>query len=287
MEIITSISEMQNLAKNWCAAGKRIGLVPTMGALHEGHLTLLDVIRPHCDILVASIFVNPTQFGHNEDFEKYPRDLKSDADKLSSRGCDVIFAPNTKQMYPEGYRTYINVDGLDQKLCGVFRPGHFKGVATIVAKLFLITRCQVAVFGQKDYQQALILKKMVTDLNLDMEMLIAPTVREPDGLAMSSRNAYLSPEERQQAGVLYQALELANRMVQDGETKCHIIQETMISLINEQKNARIDYVSLVDPESLEDISEIHGHVLAALAIHIGSTRLIDNRILNSLLHQEG
>jgi pantoate--beta-alanine ligase len=285
MQIIHTITEMQNLAKTWRAEGKRIGLVPTMGALHEGHLTLLDVIRPHCDMLVTSIFVNPTQFGPNEDFEKYPRDLQSDATKLSSRGCDIIFAPDTKQMYPEGYRTFINVEGLNQKLCGAFRPGHFRGVATIVAKLFHITQCHVAVFGQKDYQQALILKKMVTDLNLDVEMVIAPTVRESDGLAMSSRNAYLSTEERKQANVLFQALELANRMVQGGETNCRVIREAMISLITKRKDARIDYVSLVDPDTLEDIPEIQRPVLAALAIHIGSTRLIDNRILNSYLHR--
>ena len=285
MEIITYITEMQDRAKTWRAEGKRIGLVPTMGALHEGHLKLLDVMRPHCDILVTSIFVNPTQFGLNEDFEKYPRDLESDADKLSSRGCDVIFTPDTKHIYPEGYRTYINVDGLDQKLCGAFRPGHFRGVATIVAKLFLITHCHVAVFGQKDYQQTVILKKMVTDLNLDVEILVAPTVRESDGLAMSSRNAYLSPEERMQARVLFQALELANRMVQEGERNCQVIQKAMISLISKQKDACIQYVSLVDLDTLEDVSEIQSPVLAVLAIYIGSTRLIDNRILTSPLRQ--
>jgi pantoate--beta-alanine ligase len=280
MQIIHSIEEMQQTANRWRTEGKRIGLVPTMGALHEGHLSLLDVIRSRCDILITSIFVNPTQFGPNEDFNRYPRDLEGDSKMLALRGCDIVFVPDGRRMYPKGYRTFIHVEGLDEKLCGAFRPGHFRGVVTIVEKLFLITQCHVAVFGQKDYQQALILKRMVKDLNLDVEMLVAPIVRESDGLAMSSRNAYLSPDKRLHARVLYQALELANRLVQDGQTDCRIIQDAMNTLISQQKDARIDYVALVDPETLENVSEIRDSVMVALAVWVGATRLIDNRLLS-------
>ena len=281
MQLIHTVSEMQDRAKTWRAEGKKIGLVPTMGSLHEGHLSLLDVIAPHCDILVTSIFVNPAQFGAGEDLNKYPRDLDGDSKKLSARGCNVVFAPNENDIYPEDYLTYILVKGLDQKLCGAFRHGHFRGVATVVAKLFNITQCHVAVFGRKDYQQALILKRMTLDLNMDVQILIAPIVREPDGLAMSSRNAYLSSEERRKAAVINQSLELAERMVKEGETDCSTIQKAIITRISESGDTAIDYVSLVDPMTLEDKNTIDGPVLAAVAVHIGPARLIDNRLLNS------
>jgi pantoate--beta-alanine ligase len=200
---------------------------------------------------------------------------------LEARGCHVVFAPNTNDIYPEDYHTYILVKGLDQKLCGAFRHGHFRGVATIVAKLFNITRCHVAVFGRKDYQQALILKRMVLDLNMDVRILTAPIVREPDGLAMSSRNAYLPPEERAKATVLNQSLKLAEHMVNDGETDCDTIKQAMINCISEPRYTKIDYVSLVDPITLEDKTTVDSPVLAAVAVHVGPARLIDNRLLNS------
>jgi len=270
---------MQQMVRQWQADGKRIGLVPTMGALHEGHLSLLDIIRPHCDVLITSIFVNPAQFGPTEDLNQYPRDLEGDIAKLSARRSDIIFAPDTLQMYPEGYRTFVTVENLERKLCGATRPGHFRGVATVVAKLFHITKCQVAAFGQKDYQQSVILKKMVDDLNLDAEILVAPIIREPDGLAMSSRNAYLTSFEREQAVVLNQALKMAGYLVSRRTLDVQKIREAMISLIREQPNAVIDYVSVVDPDTLEDVREVSGTVVAAVAVKFGRARLIDNRIL--------
>jgi pantoate--beta-alanine ligase len=280
MQIITTTAEMKRLAGTWRDQGKRIGLVPTMGALHEGHLSLLDAIRPHCDVLITSIFVNPTQFGPNEDLDRYPRDLEGDTAKLSKQGCDYVFAPDREQMYPEGYRTYINVEGMEKKLCGASRPGHFRGVATIVAKLFHITRCHVAVFGQKDYQQSVILKKMVADLNMDVEILVAPIVREADGLAMSSRNAYLTPALRKQAVVLNQALILAEKQVNNGVTDTSALRTGMMALIRKQPHAVIDYVSIVDPATLEDVDAIRGTAVAAVAVKFGTARLIDNRILH-------
>jgi pantoate--beta-alanine ligase len=281
MQIIKTTSEMQESARKWRADGKIIGLVPTMGALHEGHLSLLDIIKPHCDVLITSIFINPTQFGPKEDLENYPRDLEGDIRKLSGRGCDVVFAPDVEQMYPPGYLTFINVKELDQHLCGASRPGHFRGVATVVAKLFHITRCQVAVFGQKDYQQAVILKRMVEDLNMDVTILVAPIIRERDGIAMSSRNQYLSPDERQQATALNRALDIAEKVVRDGETNAAVIRDAMVKLIREQPAAHIDYVAIVHPDTLEDVSEIGDAAVAAVAVKFGAARLIDNRILHS------
>ena len=272
---------MQRLAYTWRNQGKRIGLVPTMGALHQGHLSLLDTIKPHCDVLIVSIFVNPTQFGPNEDLDSYPRDMDGDVAKLSKRGCEYIFAPDRMQMYPEGYRTYISVEGMDRKLCGATRPGHFRGVATIVAKLFHITRCHVAIFGLKDYQQSVILKKMVADLNMSVEILLAPIIRESDGLAMSSRNAYLTPALRKQAVVLNQALTLAEKEVNGGIMGAAVIRNAMVAMIQEQPDAVIDYVSIVDPETLEDIAEVRGKAVAAVAVNFGRARLIDNRILHT------
>ena len=280
MQIIETVTGMQRSARTWIAEGKKIGLVPTMGALHEGHLSLLDIIRPHCDVLVTSIFINPTQFSPNEDLDRYPRDLEGDIERLAVRGCDVVFAPDVDQMYPDGYKTFITVEEYDRKLCGASRPGHFRGVVTIVAKLFLITKCHMAVFGQKDYQQAVILKKMVKDLNMDVEVMVAPIVREADGIAMSSRNAYLSPEERKQALVLSQALNVAEQQVKNGITRAADIREAMVNLVQRQNGAVIDYVSIVDPETLENVKIISGPVVAALAVKIGEARLIDNRILN-------
>ncbi|KPL05992.1 pantoate--beta-alanine ligase [bacterium SM23_57] len=280
MQIIETVTGMQRSARTWIAEGKKIGLVPTMGALHEGHLSLLDIIRPHCDVLVTSIFINPTQFSPNEDLDRYPRDLEGDIERLAVRGCDVVFAPDVDQMYPDGYKTFITVEEYDRKLCGASRPGHFRGVVTIVAKLFLITKCHMAVFGQKDYQQAMILKKMVKDLNMDVEVMVAPIVREADGIAMSSRNAYLSPEERKQALVLSQALNVAEQQVKNGITRAADIREAMVNLVQRQNGAVIDYVSIVDPETLENVKIISGPVVAALAVKIGEARLIDNRILN-------
>ncbi len=258
--------------------GKTIGFVPTMGFLHKGHLSLIRIAKRRSDVLVVSIFVNPTQFGPKEDFAKYPRNFKRDRFLLEShlRRDDFVFAPRKKDMYPEGYLTYVNVDKITHKLEGAIRPGHFKGVTTIVAKLFNIVQPDVAVFGQKDAQQAVVLKKMVDDLNYGIKMIIAPTMRERDGLALSSRNMYLSREERKQATVLYQALQQAEDMIKMGERKASKIVSGMRTLINKQPLADVDYIAITDANSLELLNTLKGEILISLAVRFGKTRLIDN-----------
>lgn len=258
------------------AAGKTIGLVPTMGYLHEGHLSLLRLARRQSDILVCSIFVNPTQFGPNEDLDRYPRDYQHDEQLCAQEKVDWIFYPTADDMYPAGFKTYVQTEGLDSKLCGVSRPGHFRGVTTIVAKLFNLVQPQVAVFGQKDAQQFIILQKMVNDLNFDIEMIRGPIVREADGLAMSSRNKYLSPAQRKQAVVLHGALEKAAELIKRGEKSSKTIIQAMKKLIATADQARIDYVNIVDPDSLESVETVSDKYLIALAVYFGQTRLIDN-----------
>ncbi len=259
--------------------GKTIGFVPTMGALHEGHFSLIELARKQCDILVVSIFVNPIQFGPKEDLKKYPRDLKRDCRSLKAFDPDILFLPQEKEMYPKGFKTMVEVEGLSERLCGRSRPGHFRGVATVVAKLFAIVSPDRAFFGEKDYQQQLIIRQMVSDLNLPVGIISLPTVREWGGLAMSSRNAYLDPAERKSATILYRALLLGRELITHGETKPHKVASRMRSLIFSEPLVRIDYLAIADPASLEEVTRIRGKVLLALAAYVGKTRLIDNMLV--------
>lgn len=276
MKIIDNISRMSTFVKMMKKEGKSIGLVPTMGCLHDGHLSLVRTAKKHTDVVVMSIFINPIQFGAGEDFEKYPRDFKRDEELARTAVVDVIFYPSVKEMYPQDYATYINVEGLTGVLCGASRPGHFRGVTTVVAKLFGIVRPDMAYFGQKDAQQALVIKKMVEDLDMDIDIKILPIVREKDGLAMSSRNIYLSQEERACAPVLYQSLKKAELLVNQGERDPKKIIKAMEEMIRPKASARIDYISIVDTEKLKDVKVVSGEALIALAVFIGKTRLIDN-----------
>lgn len=279
MEVISKIDEMQGYANGLRLQGKRIGFVPTMGYLHEGHLSLVRRAREISDVVVVSVFVNPTQFGPGEDYGEYPRDLERDKRLAQENGCDVLFVPTVEGMYPDGYSTYVEVGGVTAGLCGASRPGHFRGVTTVVTKLFNIVRPHVAIFGQKDAQQAVVIKRMVANLNQDVQIAVLPIVREPDGLAMSSRNTYLSPEEREDALVLYQALQRAEEMVASGERNGQKIVDGMRRMISSKKSARIDYVAIVDAQNLNPVETLSGKVLVALAVWIGRTRLIDNTIL--------
>ena len=276
MKVVESLAGMKALAREWRRAGKTIGFVPTMGYLHEGHLSLVRESRRRAGVTVVSIFVNPTQFGPNEDFQKYPRDLAKDSAYLERGGVDCLFYPAVAEIYPPGYRTSVEVTGLQDRLCGRSRPGHFRGVATVVLKLFEIVRPDLAFFGAKDAQQVLIIRRMAADLDLDVEIVTCPIVREPDGLALSSRNAYLGPEERKAALALSTGLRWAERAVAAGERDTARLLDGIRSVLEAEPLARIDYVEAVDPETLEPVAEVRGEVLAALAVFIGSTRLIDN-----------
>jgi len=281
MKVISSVREMQRTAEEIRLQGKRIGVVPTMGYLHEGHLSLIRLARQKSDVVVVTLFVNPTQFGPTEDFNRYPRDFNRDRRLAEEAGCDILFAPESSEMYGEDYLSYVEVEKLSRILEGEFRPTHFRGVTTVVAKLFNLTKPHVAVFGQKDAQQATIIKKMVRDLNFDIEIVVAPTVREPDGLAMSSRNVYLTPEERTDALVLKQSLDLAERLVQEGVRDARKIIDEMKRLISSKNSAKLDYIAVVEPETLSPVTRLKDHqaVLVAVAVRIGSTRLIDNTVI--------
>jgi pantoate--beta-alanine ligase len=259
--------------------GKTIAFVPTMGFLHEGHLMLLREGKKRCDELVLSIFVNPTQFGPIEDLEKYPRDLERDLKMAEKEGVDLVFNPGIEDMYGKEFQTYVNLEKLPNHLCGLSRPVFFRGVATVVAKLFNIVKPHVALFGEKDYQQLAVIRQMVRDLNFDIEIIGVPTVREPDGLAMSSRNTYLSTSERPAALSLYKSLQNAKESVQNKETDAKKIINGAIQIITSFPETEIDYVRICNPETLEDVSVIKGTVLMALAVKVGKTRLIDNMIL--------
>ena len=276
MKVITSIAEMASFSKKIKQRGQKISFVPTMGALHEGHLALISAAKAKGDVVVVSIFVNPIQFGPKEDLSRYPRDLKADKEKLSHFDPIIIFNPKAEEMYPKGFNTTIDVPGLGDKLCGKFRPGHFKGVATVVAKLFNIVMPNHAFFGEKDFQQQVIIKKMVKDLNYDIEVISVPTVREYDGLAMSSRNAYLSPEERRSAGILYRALCHGKKLIVSGIKDPKKIISALEKMISSVPGMKIEYVSIVDPETLEDLKTLKGRILIALAVWLNKTRLIDN-----------
>jgi len=279
MRIIESIAEMQQAAEGWRCDGKRIGLVPTMGYLHEGHLELMRSLRPQCDVLVISIFVNPAQFAPNEDFERYPRDLERDIRLASAVGVDIGFMPQVAEIYPEGYQTYVTVTEVAAPLCGRSRPIFFRGVATVVAKLFHMVKPHVAVFGEKDFQQLVTVRRMVQDLNMEIEIIGHPTVREADGLAMSSRNAYLTPEQRQKAVRLNQSLRRAQALVQGGEQAGEAILNKVREVLDEDNDVRIDYAELCDPATLQPVTRVEGPTLLALAVHVGVARLIDNAIL--------
>jgi pantoate--beta-alanine ligase len=276
MKIIESVSGMQSTADELRASGRTIGLVPTMGYLHEGHLELMRVAAEKTDVVVTSIFVNPTQFGPEEDLERYPRDFEGDMRKAGSVGVDVIFAPTVEEMYPSGYQTKVRVERVTKHLCGLSRPVHFEGVATVVCKLFNCVKPNVAVFGEKDFQQLVVIERMVTDLNMGIRIVGVPVQREPDGLAMSSRNAYLDADERRSALSLFKSLELAKRLYQGGERKARIIRDAVVDLISSEPFTSVDYVDLCDPVSLEDVEVLEGKTLLALAVNVGRTRLIDN-----------
>ena len=279
--IIHDVAEMQSAARALRSSGKRISLVPTMGALHEGHLSLIRLARQHADAVVTTIFVNPAQFRPGEDFERYPRNFPSDCSLAEGAGTDYLFAPEARAIYPDGYLTFVDVERLSGVLEGRSRPGHFRGVATVVAKLFHIAQPHVAVFGQKDAQQVLLVRRMIQDLNFDVQLVVAPIVREPDGLAMSSRNAYLTPEERSQAPLLYEALCLGEKKIRDGERASAAIVAAVASLIRARSGGRVDYISLADAVTLEELPAIApGHrILLSLAVWFGSTRLIDNLLI--------
>ncbi|MEN6560700.1 MAG: pantoate--beta-alanine ligase [Acidobacteriota bacterium] len=276
MTIVKTVAEMKALCRGWRREGKRIGLVPTMGCLHEGHLSLVRASRERDDVTVVSIFVNPAQFGPKEDFQKYPRDLDKDAVCLRQAGVEALFHPDAAEMYPAGFRTYVQVEDLQDRLCGGSRPGHFRGVATVVLKLFNIVAPDRAYFGAKDAQQLVIVRRLARDLDLDVDVVACPLVREPDGLALSSRNAYLSPAERKAALVLSTALRWAEKAVAAGESDGARLVAGVRSVIEGEPLARIDYVEAVDPETLEPVAELRGEVLLALAVFVGATRLIDN-----------
>ena len=290
MQIVRTSSQMADLAAQWRKENKLVGIVPTMGALHAGHISLVTAAKAECDIVVATIFVNPSQFGPNEDFDKYPRTEAADVEKLEAASCDVAFIPSAKEIYPEGYCTWVNVSGAPaDRLEGKLRPVHFQGVATIVLKLFNLTQASKAYFGQKDFQQVQVVKRMVQDINVPIEIVRCPIVRETEGLAISSRNRYMSDEETQNALCLSSALNKARELVQQGNCTVATIVDAMTQIIAQSKDASIDYVILVEGENLDPIPETEvikleqwqeKELVALLAVKIGSTRLIDNAILS-------
>ena len=280
MKVIESPQEMQNWSRAQSRAGLRIGLVPTMGYLHEGHLSLVRKARELCDTVIVSIFVNPIQFGEGEDYDRYPRDLSRDLDLLRKEGVDAVFTPTVRSMYPGKEQTMVEPPpGMENKLCGRNRPGHFRGVTTVVSKLFNICLPDMAFFGQKDAQQALIIEKMVKDLNFPVRIVKGEIIREPDGLAMSSRNVYLSPEDREKATILYRSLLMARDLINRGEREPSKVREAMLEMINQVNGAQVDYVEIYNASDLSELEEIKGQVLLALAVRFGTTRLIDNLLV--------
>jgi pantoate--beta-alanine ligase len=284
MKVINQVTELKAVVQQQRRAGKTVGLVPTMGYLHEGHLTLMRQAKAEQDVVIASIFVNPLQFGPNEDYAVYPRDAERDSALAAGAGVDILFMPTVEEMYPQGYQnmlTTVDVDKVTRKLCGASRPGHFRGVATVVTKLFNIVTPDVAYFGQKDAQQVVVIRRMVEDLNMNVHITAVPIVREASGLALSSRNAFLSPAERQAALVLSQSLRLAESLLRAGQSDAHSIVAAMRSLIEQEPLADIDYVSVIDVNTLEAVTAVAKTALIAVAVKIGKTRLIDNMLWNS------
>jgi len=281
MRTIKDLQEMHSYSMKMKRRGKSIGLVPTMGYLHEGHLSLVEAARKKADLVVVSIFVNPAQFGPGEDFSRYPRDLKRDRKLLNNFEVDVLFLPDAPKMFSGEHQSYVEVEGLSQKMCGRSRPTHFRGVTTVVAKLLNLVSPDYAFFGEKDFQQLLIIKKMVKELNFPVEIIALPTVREFDGLALSSRNQYLNPKQRKAAAVLYQALCLAKKEIENGERNPHKIIAQMRSLLSAAPGVRLDYLVLADPETLIELKKIKRKVLVALAADVGPARLIDNLLVEA------
>ncbi|HEY4661819.1 MAG TPA: pantoate--beta-alanine ligase [Terriglobales bacterium] len=280
MKLVTTIDEMRDLRESTRQRGQRLGLVPTMGALHEGHSSLVMAARDKADVVAVSIFVNPTQFGPNEDFAKYPRTLEKDSEMLEREHVDVIFAPSVDDMYPAGAVTWVTVERMSDRLCGKSRPGHFRGVTTVVCKLFHIVEPHSAFFGQKDAAQVAIIRRMVRDLNMPVSIEVCPIVRESDGLALSSRNAYLNPEERKSALVLHRSLQRAERLFKNGECDSAKLIIPSKEEFKNEPSARLDYFEIVDPDSLEPVTTISNRALIAVAGFIGNTRLIDNLIVD-------
>jgi pantoate--beta-alanine ligase len=280
MEIISDPLDMHALTRQWLGQGLKVALVPTMGYFHQGHLSLMEYGRTIADRLVVSLFVNPAQFGPQEDLARYPRDLDRDARLAGEVGVDCLYTPDAAAMYPSGYQTFVAVESLSQGLCGASRPGHFRGVATVVLKLLNQVQAQVAIFGEKDYQQLRIIRRMAHDLNVPVQIVGRPIVREPDGLAMSSRNTYLNPEERAAALCLYRALLAARELVGSGAKSRENILEAVRQIINSTPHTRIDYAALTDPETLREVETIQGEARLLLAVWVNQTRLIDNTLLS-------
>jgi len=281
MKIAETIESARSLVKAARSEGKTIGLVPTMGALHIGHISLIEVAVKKCGFVVVSIFVNPTQFGPGEDFEKYPRPIDNDLEICRKAGVDVVFAPSAEVMYPAENITWVNVERLTEPLCGRARAGHFRGVTTVCAKLFNIVGADVAFFGQKDAQQAIVIKRMVADLNMPLEIAVCPTVRQADGLAVSSRNQYLSEQEKKDAVCIYKSLQKCQQMIEAGTTDAQKIISRMRKILSEPSSIQIEYVSIVDAERLETVEQIDRKILAAVAVKVGSARLIDNIMVDA------
>ncbi|HVO82345.1 MAG TPA: pantoate--beta-alanine ligase [Terriglobales bacterium] len=279
VKLCSTVGAMHSACQAVRRAGKRLGFVPTMGALHEGHLSLVRAAKTQCDAVAVSIFVNPTQFGPSEDLSRYPRPFERDCELLEREGVELLFAPSVEEMYPAGATTYVTVEGLSEKLCGRSRPGHFRGVTTVVAKLFHIIEPDAAFFGQKDAAQATIIHRMVRDLNLPVEIVVCPIVREPDGLAMSSRNAYLDAQQRQSALVLSRSLREVQKLFDRGERKASRLIETGKQVFAEEPAVRLDYFEIVDPDTLDPVGDVRSPALVAVAAFVGNTRLIDNVVL--------
>jgi len=279
MKICKTIEEMRSASRDTRSEGKRFGFVPTMGALHEGHLSLVRAAKAKSDVVAVSIFVNPLQFGPTEDLAKYPRSFERDRELLEKEAVDIVFAPQPEEMYPKGAVTYVTVERLSEKLCGRSRPGHFRGVATVVAKLFHIVEPDLAFFGQKDAAQATIIRRMVQDLNLPVEIVVCPIIREPDGLAMSSRNVYLRPEERKAALVLNRSLTETKNRFDQGERNARKLIAAGKRVMAQESRVRLDYFEIVDPDTLDPVLEVTRSALVAIAALVGNTRLIDNILL--------
>ena len=280
MKVAKTIESVRHLVKNARKAGGKVGFVPTMGALHTGHISLIETAKKKCDFVVVSIFVNPTQFGPGEDFNRYPRPIKADLNICKKAGVDVVFVPSVRQMYPAENFTWMAVEKLTEPLCGRFRPGHFRGVTTVCAKLFNIVAPDVAYFGQKDAQQAIVIKRMVADLNMPLKIVVCPTIREPNGLALSSRNQYLTERQKKDAANIYKSLRTCRKLIEAGTTDTRQIIAEMQKILQRIPSAEIEYISIADAETLESIEKISGKVLAAVAVRIGTTRLIDNIVID-------
>ena len=280
MDVTDRVDRIRELVAQSRQAGNRIGLVPTMGALHVGHISLIEAAREACGYVVVSIFVNPTQFCPGEDYEKYPRPIEADLEICREHGVDAVFAPTAEQIYGQGSVTWVTVEKLTEPLCGRFRPGHFRGVTTVCAKLFNIVLADAAFFGQKDGQQSVVIQRMVADLNMALEVVVCPTVRDSDGLAVSSRNQYLSNRQRSDATCLYRSLQKCREMIEAGQRDVKTLLGRMREVLDQVPGAQIEYVSIVDSETLQELEQIKGKVLVALAVRIGPARLIDNIVVD-------